>query len=115
MIKVAIEEEIAKLGGKSENVYIGGLSQGCAMALHVGFGFEKPLGAIVGLSGFKFLETTFSDCNMNTPVFINHGTSDKTIPYEKALASYERFEYTKYPNINFNKMEGMGHEIDDNT
>jgi len=41
IVKAVLEEEIQMLGGKSEKVYIGGFSQGCAMALHVGLNFDK--------------------------------------------------------------------------
>ena len=41
-IRSIIDEEIARLGGKSDRIYIGGFSQGCAMALHCGLSYEKP-------------------------------------------------------------------------
>ncbi len=43
-IHKVIEEEIALLGGDSTKVMIGGLSQGCMMALYVGLKYEKKLG-----------------------------------------------------------------------
>jgi phospholipase/carboxylesterase len=39
MINYVLEEEISLLDGKSKNVFIGGFSQGAAMAVHVGIQF----------------------------------------------------------------------------
>lgn len=34
LIKNIVEEEIRIVGGDSRNIYIGGISQGCALGLH---------------------------------------------------------------------------------
>ena len=110
-IKTVIEEEMAKLGGKSEKIYLGGFCQGAAMAQHVGLGYEKPLGAIIALSGFKFMETKIHENNKNVPVFIAHGTKDEAFPLKEVIRnSYSKEGFLKKDNVHFAEMQDMGHE-----
>ena len=88
-IKEVIEKEIAILGGNSKKVYIGGFSQGGAISLHIGLGFEKPLGAIIGLSTFKFVESKITEISKNVPVHLNHGDKDGFLPYAECKKTYE--------------------------
>lgn len=45
-----IRQEADRVG--AANIFLGGISQGCACALHVLLTFEEKLGAFVGLSGY---------------------------------------------------------------
>lgn len=45
-----VEEEVERVG--ASNVFTGGLSQGCAMALHLLLSYEGSLGGFVGISGW---------------------------------------------------------------
>ena len=88
-INKILDEEVKHLNGNSLKVMIGGFSHGCAMALHTGLNYAKPLGGIIGLSGFKFKETEFSNTtNANIPIFLSHGEADQVIPHEVAQKSY---------------------------
>ena len=54
---------------------------------------EKPLGGVMGLSGFQPLEEDALDMNIEavraTPLFYYHGESDDTIPLGHAQRSIE--------------------------
>ena len=62
-----LDEEIKILENDSKRVLIGGISQGCAMALYCGLSYDRPLGGIFGLSGFHINETELNSSNFNTP------------------------------------------------
>jgi phospholipase/carboxylesterase len=110
MVNNVIDEEIAKLGGRSEQVFVGGFSQGCAMALHTGLTYPKTLGGIIGLSGFKFQQTKASTANQNTPVFLAHGQKDSMIPIQAAQVSYAVEEFIKRANVKFSPIPNCDHE-----
>lgn len=111
LIKQVIDEEVDRLDGNSEKVYIGGFSQGAAMALHVGLGYDKPLGGIIACSGFKIHETKISGPNYSTPVFVSHGTRDHTITFESAKSTYRHDNWIKRPNVKFHPCPNMGHLV----
>ena len=84
-----LDEEVKHFNGDSLKVMIGGFSQGCAMALHAGLNYAKPLGGIIGLSGFKFKETEFPYKKIgNTPIFLSHGDKDVVFDHKIAHKSY---------------------------
>jgi len=56
-VKKCLDEELAILNGDSSKLFIGGFSQGCAMALHNGLTYKEKLGGIIGLSGYLFDQT----------------------------------------------------------
>lgn len=111
LINKVIKDEIKLLGGKSENLYLGGFSQGATMAQHIGAGYEKPLGAILGIAGFKFRETKFDESNSKTPVFLAHGKHDRILQMDIAKYSFknEYNNFFKNKNIKFNEIDNMGH------
>lgn len=80
-------------GIKSENIVLGGFSQGGALALHSGLSYPHRLGALVGLSTYlplaERLATDLNAANQHTAVFLAHGTDDPTLPYAFALKSHE--------------------------
>lgn len=106
-----VEEEIEKVGGNSEKVFIGGYCQGAALALHVGLGYKKPLGGVCVLSGFKFRETTTHENSKNVPVFVAHGVVDLAISLGNAYETYLHNDWVKQPNVQFYPIEDAGHVI----
>ena len=63
---------IARLDVKSENIILGGFSQGGALALHAGLRFAEPLGAVIALSAYLPLADSFAAernaANQSTPI-----------------------------------------------
>jgi len=83
-ISALLDAEIAA-GIASTRLVLAGFSQGCAMALHTGLRFHRPLAGIVGLSGYLPVESTLAAeacaANRATPILLAHGTMDPVVPY----------------------------------
>ena len=112
-IKAVLNEEIKALGGESKKVILAGFSQGCAMALHTGLEFDKPLGGIIGWSGYLLPITKINVANVNTPIFLANGLKDPTVPFMLADLSYKRLDAKKHQLVRMNE-DGLGHIINEN-
>ena len=111
-VRAVLKEEIELLGD-SKKVILAGFSQGCALALHAGLGYEKQLGGIIGWSGFIFPTTEAHTENQNTPLFIANGTDDMTVPFMLADFSYKKLDGSKHSVVRL-KEKGCGHIINEN-
>ncbi|XP_060553367.1 acyl-protein thioesterase 2-like [Ruditapes philippinarum] len=84
-LRELIEEE-EKKGISSENIILGGFSQGGAVALYTAFTHDKPLAGIVGLSTWLPIHSEFpaglKEANRNIPVFQGHGRIDPLVPFK---------------------------------
>lgn len=77
---IAAEE---KNGITSDNVFVGGFSQGGAVAMYTALTSDKPLAGVIGLSSWLPLHKEFPQglkVNRNIPVFQGHGTQDPLVP-----------------------------------
>lgn len=94
-----IEREIER-GVKSENIILAGFSQGGAIALHTALRYEKPLAGIMALSTYLPLadtvENEISQQNINTSIFIAHGTLDPVVPFDLALETQDTLNRLGY-------------------
>ena len=109
-IQAVLDEEIAKLDNNSKNVFIGGFSQGCAMALHVGLTTKHQLGGVVGLSGFVFTQTEINEENFqNLKIMLCHGLSDMVIPKILAEKSYQGKGMLEKENVEWKTIPDLGH------
>ena len=91
-----INEEVAK-GTPSEDIVLGGFSQGGAMALLAGYSYTGKLAGIACLSGWPALRDTLNDrvttgANAKTPLFIGHGTEDQTVYPECGADARDRYK-----------------------
>ena len=70
----------ADFGVASENILLGGFSQGGMIALSAGLGYSRPLGGIYCLSG-GWLTPHQSIAQENSlPIFLAHGAIDPVVP-----------------------------------
>ncbi|XP_053394417.1 acyl-protein thioesterase 1-like [Mercenaria mercenaria] len=79
--KLIVTEE--ENGISSDNVIVGGFSQGGAIALYTALTHEKPLAGVVGLSTWLPLNKEFPQglkVNRDIPVFQAHGEHDPLVP-----------------------------------
>lgn len=100
-------------GMPASRIVLAGFSQGCAMALLTGLRHAQRLAGIAGLSGYLPLSQSTaaerSPANMDTPIFLAHGTHDDIVIAGRGEASRDELralgygvEWHEYP---------MGHSV----
>ncbi len=76
--------EVISTGTPAERIFLGGFSQGAAMALYSGLRQARTLAGIICLSGYlpaaSALERDLSQAARATPVFMAHGAFDSILP-----------------------------------
>lgn len=84
----------------SRHIFLGGFSQGGAIALHTGLRFAQRLGGILALSTYLPLAKTVPQnihaSNRDIPILMVHGTEDPVIPLQFALYSRHLLERLGY-------------------
>ena len=99
-----IEELISQqvnLGIQPEKIFLGGFSQGGALALLTGLKYKKRLAGVISLSSYLPLihstqEKIYEKNTLNVPIFLGHGTMDNIVPLslgEKTKSVLEALGY----------------------
>jgi len=107
LVRGFVEREIER-GVPSNNIVIGGFSQGGALATYVALRHEKPLAGAIALSTYLArnvtLEVQSMSANRGLPVFAAHGTLDRVVPVSRGRELRDRLqqlgcsvEYHEYP------------------
>jgi len=106
LIHELIEEQI-KLGFSYDQIILAGFSQGAAMSLHVSNQFPHKLAGIIALSGYLPIPEQINSnqkTNLNTPIFMGHGSQDPVVPFELGKNSRDilikagyKIEWHEYP------------------
>lgn len=110
-IAAVLDQELKELDGNSQNLFIGGFSQGACMALHIGLQYPKPLGGILVFSGFGFPITKELKENGSVPIFISHGEADPLLPYKRCSLTHANLE-NKVRTVTKVIVPNLGHSID---
>lgn len=117
--KLIADEE--KAGISSENIFVGGFSQGGAVAMYTALTSTKKLGGVIGLSTWlplhKKFPSVFSEVNKDIPVFQGHGNADPLVPLPWGQMSGEKIKQMTSKHT-FHTYQNMGHssceqEMDD--
>jgi len=99
LIEALLQREQER-GIDTRHIVLAGFSQGCAMTLHTGLRYPRPLAGLVGLSGYLPVADKFDaerhPANFMTPVFMAHGTADPVIPLQRADASRQHLQQAGY-------------------
>lgn len=99
-IEHLIEREVAR-GIPTNHIFLGGFSQGAAIALSTGLCYSKPLAGILGLSGYlpiaHELHQKANAANLHTPIFLAHGTQDPIVPFALGQATQQFLAQANYP------------------
>lgn len=99
MIGALIQREVGR-GTPTENIVLAGFSQGCAMTLHTGLRAAYKLAGLMALSGYLPLmdmaDHDHHSANMQTPVFMAHGTFDPVVVIARAEASHNKLKALGY-------------------
>lgn len=87
-------------GIPAKNIFLGGFSQGGAVALYTGLRYPQTLAGIIGLSTYlPFRHHLLAEKhpeNQHTPIFLAHGKRDPILPLEWAMISKEGLEKTDH-------------------
>lgn len=84
LIHELIDEQV-KLGFSYDQIILAGFSQGAAMSIQVSTQYQHKLAGIIALSGYLPIPdqiTKNNTVNLNTPIFMGHGTQDPVVPFE---------------------------------
>lgn len=111
-VQTLIDEQIT-LGIPSEKIVLAGFSQGGAMVLHSGLRCPQPLAGILALSCYVLEREKHAEqihtANINTPIWMAHGTQDTVVPYAMGESSSDflsaqghKVTFVSYP---------MAHEV----
>jgi len=104
-IESIIETKLEILNTKE--LFIGGFSQGAALAQYIALTSKLNFAKVISLSGYC-PKMEISDDKSNIKIQAIHGTNDKVININLAKASYQKFKINK----NFILKEyKMGHEV----
>jgi phospholipase/carboxylesterase len=99
-IQQCIDYELEQ-GIAADHIFLGGFSQGGAMALHTGLRYSQKLAGIIALSTYLPLADLVAAerhaTNHDTPIFYAHGTFDPVIPLELAELSLDELQNHQYP------------------
>ena len=106
-----IEQEVKHFDGDSSKVFIGGFSQGAAMALDVYTRSPHKLGGALAFSGFMF-EQNKTPNSEDWNIFISHCENDEVLPFKLSMLSYERFKGLE--KVERVTTKYVGHSIDNN-
>ncbi len=83
-----------------ENIFLGGFSQGGALALHTGVRFAQRVAGLIILSAYlplaESLAAEKTAANQHTPIFMAHGNHDPLIPIQLARAGKQQLTSCGY-------------------
>lgn len=94
-VQLLIEREVSR-GIPSDNIILGGFSQGAAISLATGVSYPQRLGGIIALSGYLPLSNDVPSSSYHLPIFIGHGTFDPIVPLYLGKKSVEQLEAKGY-------------------
>eukprot|EP00929_Paragymnodinium_shiwhaense_P016680 TRINITY_DN12525_c0_g1_i1.p1 TRINITY_DN12525_c0_g1~~TRINITY_DN12525_c0_g1_i1.p1 ORF type:complete len:466 (-),score=73.08 TRINITY_DN12525_c0_g1_i1:117-1469(-) len=72
-----IRAEVERLGGDSSRIILGGMSQGCCVALDAAMTYPDALGGVVGLVGHIMKYTPLDAKKRSMPLHLFHETNDE--------------------------------------
>lgn len=111
-IEALVQNQI-DAGIPAKAIFLGGFSQGGAMALTVGVRFKQALAGIMGLSTYLPMATALQSeknlQNQATPILLTHGVHDDILPLSWGLSTKEILEKSGY-SVDW-KTYNMAHQI----
>merc|ERR1712087_273105 len=97
----------------SSNVFIGGFSQGGAMAVYCGYHYPRKLGGVVALSAYVLDTGNYPDeiheANKDTSMFACHGEMDQVVRLRYSELSFKQLQ--GHIDMKYEKLPGLQHEV----
>ena len=95
LVEQLIDAEL-EAGIPSDKIVLAGFSQGGAIALHLSTRIQHKLAGIVALSTYLTMPENLADekseANIDTPVFMAHGSQDPVVPMQRGQYSAKVLE-----------------------
>ena len=111
----SVLDDMIEGGAQSENIFVGGFSQGGAVALLATYTYSKRLAGCICLSGWLQLRNQFStllkDANVHTPTFWGHGTRDPMVLVDTLETGVNVLNEHLTSTVQVHEYEGMKHRI----
>ena len=108
-----IDEQLANVGLRDENLALIGFSQGSMMALHVGLRRASSVAGILAFSGMLVGSELLADViQSRPPVFLAHGDADDVVPVSSLSEAVYALEAVNIP-VTHHTSSGLGHGLDD--
>uniref|UniRef100_A0A6C0AY52 Phospholipase/carboxylesterase/thioesterase domain-containing protein n=1 Tax=viral metagenome TaxID=1070528 RepID=A0A6C0AY52_9ZZZZ len=99
-INKIINKEIKLLDNKSENIIIGGISQGGTLAFHIGLNYHSKLGGIIGIHTVLMNNVTqISKNTQDIPIYLFSGEKDEIYNIKLQRKSLKVLRKLKYKII----------------
>lgn len=106
--------ELEEQGWSSQDVFFLGFSQGSLVSCDFGMNYQKPLGGIIGISGYIYFQAKWRmrlpEAAFQTPWLITHGTEDIDLPIVKTRNQVRRMVDAGLP-INWQEFD-KEHEVE---
>ncbi len=110
---IELLQKIESSGIPSNQILIGGFSQGAVMSLETGLRYPNKLCGIIALSGYLHAPENLSPektpANKGLPVLICHGTEDDVLPVEGSQEAAQVLEKEGY-QVAYHEYS-IGHQI----
>jgi len=114
-----ISKEKSYYNGDTTKIFICGCSQGACMALDAGITYPDKLGGIIGFKG-HIINSSFDSIKhgVQQNIWVCHGKMDKTIGYDLAKKSYDKYKKMGYDitflsqNVNHGMLTGIRDQMD---
>lgn len=101
LVSDLIQVQQKETGVPFERIFVGGFSQGGAVALHLGLRYPIKLAGILSLSSYVLspidILSDANPSNKDTPVFLAHGVKDDLIPFQWAKKTEEILQKLSHP------------------
>lgn len=124
LITTCIDEELQRMkdiqnNGSSndmisKNIFVGGFSQGGAMAIYTSYRYSQTLGGVICLSSYILQMTEYPKCihksNENTKLMVCHGIEDPMVP-QKLFEPMFVDTFSKYIPLSYEAIPYLQHEI----
>uniref|UniRef100_T1J099 palmitoyl-protein hydrolase n=1 Tax=Strigamia maritima TaxID=126957 RepID=T1J099_STRMM len=100
-----------KNGIPSNQIFLGGFSQGGALALYSAFRYQKPLAGVIALSCWLPMHSKFPNNalgNTDIPILQCHGDMDPLVPHKWGILTHEKLK-SFAARAEFKSYHGMMH------